>query len=290
MYLPTVSVQLAFELVFSEELPAQTLQHVELIHSSDGNEMFALRNSAMQVLLYAIDGASRQVVRRAETLEGVAAMVALDCPSSLHQKGALPHPCLCNTLRAPNDTFSSIGVNCSASWILHMCSRCIFGFLAGSSAPKGQKSLLTLREGGQLWIHMGAEPLLQVSLPPELPLDMVQLQTFPPPERPDTSSPSKENMVPGDSVSDRVRRGEVSGLCVSDLTPMDIAHACGRSCLLHASGGVNMFVTLDLHEHVELVSKCMQALQFLMEPPHFRTLLQGYYRYDGTYITASASY
>lgn len=152
------------------------------------------------------------------------------------------------------------------------------GAPAGSGALKGQKSLLTLRENGQLWIHMGAEPLLQVSLPPALPLEQIQLHNFPPAERPDTSTQVKENMVPGNSVSDRVRRGEHAGLCVDDLTPMDITHACGHNALLHFSGGVNVFVTLDLHEHVELVSKCMHALQALMEPPHYRTLLQGYYR------------
>jgi hypothetical protein len=149
---------------------------------------------------------------------------------------------------------------------------------AGSGAFEGQKSLLTLRESGQLWIHMGAEPLLQVALPPALPLDHLQLHSFPPAERPDTSTQVKENIVPGNSVSERVRRGDLHGLFVEDLTPIDITHACGNNCLLHFSGGVNVFVTLDLHEHVELVSKCMHALQFIMEPPYYRTLLQGYYR------------
>ena len=69
VYLPTVSVQLAFDLVLSEELPGQVVMQVDLIHSSDGNEMFALRNSAMQVLMFTIDRASEQVVRRADTLE-----------------------------------------------------------------------------------------------------------------------------------------------------------------------------------------------------------------------------
>lgn len=87
VYLPTVSVQLAFELVFSEELPGQVLVQVALVHSSDGNEMFALRLNTMQVLLYTIDRASGQVVRRVETLEGVAAMIALDFRPSLQPKG-----------------------------------------------------------------------------------------------------------------------------------------------------------------------------------------------------------
>lgn len=89
MYLPTVSVQLAYELVFSEELPGQVLMQVALVHSSDGNEMFALRNSAMQVLMLTIDRASEQVVRRAETLEGVASMIALDFHTGLQPKGVL---------------------------------------------------------------------------------------------------------------------------------------------------------------------------------------------------------
>lgn len=126
---------------------------------------------------------------------------------------------------------------------------------------------------------MGAEPLLQVALPPALPLEQLQLHTFPPPERRDTSTQIKENIVPGNCVPDRVRRGELAGVCVDDLTPIDVTHACGHSCLLHFSGGVNMLVSLDLHEHVELVSKSMHALQAVMEPPHYRTLLQGYYRY-----------
>lgn len=90
VYLPTVSVQLAFELAFSEELPGQVLMQVVLIHSSDGNEMFALRNNAMQVLMFTIDRASEQVVRRVETLEGVTSMVALDFRSSLQPKGVVP--------------------------------------------------------------------------------------------------------------------------------------------------------------------------------------------------------
>lgn len=60
---------------------------VDLIHSSDGNEMFALRNSAMQVLMFTIDRASEQVVRRADTLEGVASMIALDFHTGLQPKG-----------------------------------------------------------------------------------------------------------------------------------------------------------------------------------------------------------
>jgi hypothetical protein len=149
---------------------------------------------------------------------------------------------------------------------------------AGSGPFKGLKSLLTLRESGQLWIHMGVEPLLQIAMPPALPLDHLQLHTFPPAERADTSTQVKENIVPGNSVSERIRRGDLKGLCVDDLTPIDFSHACGNSCILHFSGGVNLFVTLDSHEHMELVSKCMHALQFIMEPPQYRSLLQGYYR------------
>lgn len=87
VYLPTVSVQLAFDLVLSEELPGQVVMQVALIHSSDGNEMFALQNSAMQVLMFTIDRASEQAVRRADTLEGVASMIALDFHTGLQPKG-----------------------------------------------------------------------------------------------------------------------------------------------------------------------------------------------------------
>jgi hypothetical protein len=146
-----------------------------------------------------------------------------------------------------------------------------------AGSQKEHKCLLTLKDNGQLWLHLGAEPLLQVRLPALLPLENVQLQYFPPAPRGDPALLAKENVVPGEAVEEKVRRGELFGLCVDDLWPVDLSHACGRTFLLHFAGGVNVQLQLDVHGHVELVSKCMQALKAVMEPPDCRKLLQEYY-------------
>jgi hypothetical protein len=88
VYLPTVSVQLAFELVFSDELWAGSVGDVVHAHGSDGSEMLAVRTTALQVLLFAINATTGQVVKLPEVLEHVVSLVALDVGMP-HSKGVL---------------------------------------------------------------------------------------------------------------------------------------------------------------------------------------------------------
>lgn len=147
----------------------------------------------------------------------------------------------------------------------------------GQDAP--QRGLLALDTTGRLWLHHGMERLLQVTIPPDTPITSQQVQYFPPARPATLKGKLSVRRQPHSDFALKSETEDQEELAMRDLGhAVDVSHACGKTFLLHFAGGENVQLHVDVESHTELIGRCMRALQAIMDPLDYRTLLQEYYK------------
>lgn len=148
---------------------------------------------------------------------------------------------------------------------------------AGQDVP--QHGLLALDTSGRLWLHHGMERLLQVTIPPDTPITPQQVQYFPPAVPATVNGKLSVRTEPHSDFALKSETDDQEELAMRDLgRAVHVSHACGKTFLLHFAGGENVQLHIDVESYTELIGRCMRALQAIMDPPDYRTLLQEYYK------------
>eukprot|EP00892_Ulva_mutabilis_P003696 jgi/Ulvmu1/1699/UM116_0012.1 len=93
VYLPSVSVQLAFDLSYTDEMENGTAEDACLVHGPDAASMFAVRTSHGNVMFYSCD-MNGAVLKRPEVLQDVCCIAALEIAGRASVEPGQNQPCL----------------------------------------------------------------------------------------------------------------------------------------------------------------------------------------------------
>lgn len=272
--LPTEGVILAYDMMYAEPLAGgDTVAHVALSQDAEASPLLAVLTASGSLRFYAVHMPSNSVTKRAKTLEGVEAIVAIEVRDA-HLTGALreQHHVPGEALRA----------------LQKRTARDSQGQHAG--IDEARRCLVALREDA-LWLLVDCDVLLRLHLPGNTPVHAAQLLHFPQPPTAGGDDDSEMQCESDQGTSAFVlspddtdnqfegpQPGTVPGCTSGDLgRVVHLSHACGATLLVHFGCGANVQVAVALQGQSELVERCFVALHAVLLPGQMREMLQAYH-------------
>ena len=157
-----------------------------------------------------------------------------------------------------------------------------------------------------MWLWRGLSPWLQLTFPPDTLISEEQALHFPQPpmhavpETPNATKSAASDQDPlfapessdnqflqnlgdgsGGAIAPGLSTRPLSTLRLEDMGEfVGLTHACANTFLLHFACGANLQVVVDLQPFSELVSRCLHALQDVMHPSNFASMLKSMHKYD----------